>query len=425
MTNGQLPRSLKPRGPNLDRRSFTAGAAASAAILSTGLSMRLAGAQTAPLKIGLLLPKSGVQAFIGQSCQRGADIAPALLAAMGYSVKVDIMSADTETSVDVARSRAEKLINDGANVLIGAFDSGQTTAIAQVAEQKGVPFVINIGAAPQITEQGYKFVFRNFPTAPAIVQNGLVLMKDFFKATGATPKTAVYLHLNDTFGKAMAGGISALFPKLDMPFKIIETISYDPAARDLSVEVSKAKASGAEMVMVTTRLNDAILLVREMVKQRFEPMGVVSPGSPGMYEDQFYTSLGKYADYCTSNVPWYNPKSEVAKMALAEFKKHFPNDKPAGHIFNVGFTFEAILIAADAYARAKSTDGKALADALRATNIEKHVMIGGPIKFDAKGQNNVGSVVLQNRDGQPHVVLPEAAREIAPVFPMPGWNNRA
>ena len=424
MNKGQRPLAQNPRGPKVNRRSFTAGAAASAAILTSGLGLRIAGAQTAPLKIGLLLPKSGVQAFIGQSCQRGADIAPALLADLGYKVKVDIMSADTETNVDVARSRAEKLINDGAQLLIGAFDSGQTTAIAQVAEQKGVPMVINIGAAPQITEQGYKFVFRNFPTAPAIVRNGLTLMKDFFKATGATPKTAVYMHINDTFGNAVAGGIAAMMPKLEMPFKVIENISLDPAARDLSVEVSKAKSSGAEMVMVTTRLNDAILLVREMVKQRFEPMGVVSPGSPGMYEDQFYSSLGKYADYCTSIVPWYNPKSDVAQMALKEFQKRFPNDKPAGHIFNVGFTFEAILIAADAYARAKSADGKALADALRATNIEKHVMIGGPIKFDAKGQNDVGSVVLQNRGGEPKVVVPESAREIAPVFPMPGWNNR-
>ena len=76
------------------------------------------------------------------------------------------MNADTETNVDTARTRAERLIEEGAQVLVGAFDSGQTSAIAQVAEQRGIPFVINIAAAPQITEQGYKFVFRNFPTAP-------------------------------------------------------------------------------------------------------------------------------------------------------------------------------------------------------------------------------------------------------------------
>ena len=53
-------------------------------------------------------------------------------------------------------------------MLVGAFDSGHTAAVAQVAEQRGVPLIINIAAAPQITEQGYKFVFRNFPPAPEI-----------------------------------------------------------------------------------------------------------------------------------------------------------------------------------------------------------------------------------------------------------------
>jgi branched-chain amino acid transport system substrate-binding protein len=29
-----------------------------------------------------------------------------------------------------------------------------------------------------------------------------------------------------------------------------------------------------------------------MVKQRYEPMGIVSPGSPGMYDDEFFQALG-------------------------------------------------------------------------------------------------------------------------------------
>lgn len=414
-----IDRSLRLRGPMLGRRAFTAGVAALA-------GAGAARAQALPvLKVGVLLPKTGVQAFFGQSCQRGADIAPALLAELGYQARFELMNADTETNVDTARARAEKLINDGAHVLVGPFDSGAAGAIAQVAEQRGVPFVINIAAAPQITEQGYKFVFRNFPTSGMLVTNGFTLMKDMFAATGTTPKTAVFMHVNDTFGQANRAAIERLFSGFNMPFRILDTIAYDPAARDLSVEVAKAKATQAELLMVVTRLNDAILLVREMVKQRWEPMGIVSPGSPGMYEEQFFTSLGKYSEFMVSNVPWYNPRSEVANLLARAFKKQFPNDRMIGHIFNVGFTFEAILSAVDAYQRARSTDGKALAEALRATRIEKHVMVGGPIAFDAKGQNtSIGSAALQNRNGEPRVVLPAAVAEAAPVFPMPGWTKR-
>jgi ABC-type branched-subunit amino acid transport system substrate-binding protein len=177
------------------------------------------------LNIGVLLPTSGVQALIGQSCKRGADIAPAVLAELGYGSAMKILHADTETNIDVARSRAEKLINDGANVLVGPFDSGAAGAIAQVAEQKGVPFIINIAAAPQITEQGYKFTFRNFPTSPELVRNGLALMRDLFQATATAPRTCVFMHVNDTFGQANRRAIDAILPTLSyLPFKLLDTI---------------------------------------------------------------------------------------------------------------------------------------------------------------------------------------------------------
>ena len=65
-----------------------------------------------------------------------------------------------------------------------------------------------------------------------------------------------------------------------MPYKIVDTIGYDPTAKDLSVEVSKAKGAGADALMMASRLNDAILVTRELVKQRWTPMAVLSMG-PG------------------------------------------------------------------------------------------------------------------------------------------------
>jgi len=180
------------------------------------------------------------------------------------------------------------------------------------------------------------------------------------------------------------------------------------------------------LALVTTRSKDAIMMVREMVKQRWEPLGLVSPGSPGMYDEQFYKTLGKYADYAITMVPWYDPKSDMAHQVEAAFKAQFPNDRFEGYAFNVGFTFEAILIAADAFKRAGSADPAALLAALRTTHIEKHMMVGAPISFDAKGQNNgVGSAAVQNRDQKPVVILPASAAEAKPVFPVPGWSKRS
>jgi branched-chain amino acid transport system substrate-binding protein len=414
----------KENKSGISRRQFAVGLAAGGAALTAPSIMRTAWAQgSAPLKVGVLLPKSGVQAGLGQACQRGADIAEAVLNDLNYGVKIELMNADTESNVDIARTQAEKLINSGANVLTGAFDSGQSAAIAQVAEQRGIPYIINIAAAPQITEQGYKYVFRNFPTAPMLITDALALQKDLFAATGKTPKTAVLMSVNDTFGTAMQNGIKGLLPSLNMPYQIVDVISYDPRAKDLAVEVAKAKATKAELLMPVSRLNDAILLVQEMVKQRWEPMGIVNPGAPGMYEQQFYQTLGKYSEFCVSNVPWLNPKSKMTPVLAKRFKEKFPKDLLE---LNVGFTYEAILIAADAYKRTKSAHPNAMIEALRATKIDDHVMVGGPIQFNPKGQNvNIKSAAVQNLKRQPTVVLPVDSAAAKPVFPMPGWGAKA
>jgi branched-chain amino acid transport system substrate-binding protein len=414
-----MKRKSQSKMARVSRRTFTAGLGATGFIAGTA-PFNIVRAQGSALKVGVLLPRSGVQAGIGQDCQRGVDITAGILKNIGLP-SLQIMNADTETNVEVARSRAEKLIGEGAQLLVGAFDSGQSTAIAQVAEQKGIPYVINIAAAPPITEQGYKFVFRNFPTAGMILGDAFANQKEVFAAVGAAPKTAVFMHVNDTFGTAMKGGIGAVMPKFDMPYKIVETIAYDPAARDLSVEISKAKAAGADALLMVSRLNDAILLTREMVKQRWTPMAVLSMG-PGWYEDQYLKTLGKLSDGPLSFVPWYDPNKKMSKMLEAALAKASPGvNLNTNHVY----TFEALLIAADAYKRAGSTDPKALADAIRKTNITDNVSPGPGIAFDAKGQNDkLKDSAIQNRGGKLVTVAPKAASNAKPDWPLKPYDKR-
>ena len=405
------------RRSSLTRRRLLSGAAAATSLMATPALVR---AQGGPVKVGVLLPRSGAQAGIGQDCHRGVEIAPAIFKELGLP-ELAIMNADTETNVEVARARAEKMINDGAQLLIGAFDSGQSSAIAQVAEQKGIPFVINIAAAPPITEQGYKFVFRNFPTAPMILGDAFANQKELFETAGAAPKSVVFMHVNDTFGTSMAQGIGNILPKFDMPYKIAETISYDPTARDLSVEIAKAKATGAEALLLVSRLNDAILLTRELLKQRWSPMAVLSMG-PGWYEDQYLKTLGKLADGPMSFVPWYDPNKKLSKSLEAALAKAHPGvNLNTNHIY----TFEALLVAADAYKRAGSSDPKALADAIRKTNITDNVSIGPGIQFNDKGQNDkLKNAAIQNRGGKLLTVAPKAASNAKPELPMTPYDRR-
>lgn len=406
-------------GPN--RRRVLAGAAATGVMIHAPAVVR---AQAKVLKIAVFLPRSGYLAPAGQSCHRGALVAPKVLAEYGH--QVELVHVDIESNPDVARNQCERVINDGVNCIVGAFDSASTLAMAQVCEQRQVPLVVNIAAVPTLTEQGYKFLVRNFPTGGQLAANGLERIKAFIEVTKAQPKTAVFIHANDTFGTAQRQAMDRLFPAAGMPFRLLDSIAYDPRAQDLSVEVTKIRALKPDIVLVVTRATDAIKLVRDMVRQRFEPMGIISPGAPGLYDEEFYEALGPLADYHAYALPWANPKGEMAQALERAYKPANPNYRFAVECFNVGFTFEALLVAADGFKRAGTTNGPELIKAIRGTNIVDHVMIGPPIGFDDKGQNNnIPSPMMQNRSRTPNVVLPVEAATIAPVLPMPPWQGRS
>ena len=58
------------------RRTFTAGAAAATALVASPAILR---AQGGALKVGVLLPRSGAQAGIGQDCFRGVELTNPIL----------------------------------------------------------------------------------------------------------------------------------------------------------------------------------------------------------------------------------------------------------------------------------------------------------------------------------------------------------
>lgn len=405
----------------ITRRQWLQAATAGTVVAATPLRHIVPARAAAPVKVGVILPTSGVMAFPAQACRRGIELGAEMIAEAG-GPPMQIIHIDAESKAENGRVAAEKLIADGCSVLIGAFDSGITMSAAQAAEAAKVPLVVNIAAAPQLTNQGLTQVFRNFPDGGTLITNAVARIKELSAITGVQPKTAVLMHVNDTFGQALAGGVNALWKKLEVQIEIVEQIAYDRDAKDLSVEVSKAKASGADIVMPITRVADAILIVREMVKQNYNPMGIIGPGSPGPYEKAFTDATGKYGDQYIVSVPWYDPSQPRTKMIVDRFHAANPGER---FELNVGFSFEAIEIVADAIRRANSGDPAALHAALKTTNITDHIMYGGPISFDETGQNsNIGGVLLQIQNSEPVVIGPKEIAQAKPIFPMVPFDER-
>ena len=161
-----------------------------------------------------------------------------------------------------------------------------------------------------------------------------------------------------------------------------------------------------------------------MVKQYWSPMGIISPGSPGPYEKAFTDALGKYGDGYMSCVPWYNPTKPKARGIAARFEKETDGrfDLNAGK----AFAFEARpdrgrCHQAGEFQRAggdpRGSENK--------SDIGDHIVYGGPIRFDERGQNpNIGVVMLQNQNGRPVVVSPADASEAKAIFPFVPFDKR-
>src|SRR5262245_52983867 len=142
------------------RRRFLRTAAAGA--MAAGFP-RPGRAQAPTFKVGVVHPVTGPLAEPGQACRIGAQMAAdAINAAGGIKSlggrKLELLLGDTQTKPDVGRTEAERVVNQGAQMLMGSFDSGSTAALVPVAQQRRIPLLVDIAAADPITANVAKAV---------------------------------------------------------------------------------------------------------------------------------------------------------------------------------------------------------------------------------------------------------------------------
>src|ERR1700744_2488772 len=195
---------LDSNGKGLTRRSVVGSGLG----LAAGLMPLRARAAQQVVKVGAIMPSSGVLAFPGQSCVRGIDLG-ARFAKERFGVEMEIVHADTQSKPENGRIAAESLIRQGCTVLIGAWDSGATISALQAAEAAKVPMVVHIASATQVTSQGFSQVFRYYPMASVIVRQALSEMKALVTSVQDPPTSAALLHLSNTMGTSTATSIDA------------------------------------------------------------------------------------------------------------------------------------------------------------------------------------------------------------------------
>jgi branched-chain amino acid transport system substrate-binding protein len=329
---------------------------------------------------------------------------------------------DSESKPEVGRSEADRLINGGAKVMTGPFQSGVAMVISTLCEQRQVPFIMDVAALDAITDKGKKYTFRVFITVSGLLEGGIKYLKMVTDMKGVMPKRAVVTNTADAFGKGMSGGWVKFMEKSGLPIQIVDQVEFPLGIHDLSAEVARIKAAKPDILFPVSRPGDGIILTRELYKQRVELMGIYGPGSPGWYEPDVIKDLDKLIYWVMVNVPWINPSSSVYQQANAAFEKAHSRYLDT----NSAYAYTGVLVIADILERAASTDPEKILAATRQTNFTNHPVVSGPIQFNEKGDNTGALTALIQV--QPDADLLKRIKIVAPqefaqsdkiVFPAP------
>ena len=406
----------------MNRRTFLKYSAAVGATTAISGFPAILKAQAPEIKIASIQPVTGVISDIGISMRRANQMAVDDINAKGGikskgGAKLKLLLADTEAKEEVARTEAERVIKEGAVCLVGPFLSGNAMTIATLCEQRGVPFVMDVAAADDITRKGFKNTFRVFPTTTKFADSMLFYMTRIMKDKNISKIKGVLTNTGDLFGRVQGATFKKTVTDKKFPIELLAHIEYPLGIQDLSAEVSKIKALKPDVLFPVARPGDAKLMMRELYKQRVELRAIISPGSPGWYEPEFIRDMKAISDYVMDNVPWYNPVGKMYKEVNAAFAKKFPGKYIDT---NSGYAYLGVLVIADALERAKSTKAEDIVEALKKTYLKQDLMVGLAVNFDERGDNvNADTAMIQIIGQTLKVVLPDKAAEAQYIYPMP------
>lgn len=391
-----------------------AGAAASTLLAASLVPMAQA---TDTIKIGYLIPLSAsAAASIGRDMSHATHLAVEHINAAGGiksmgGAKIQLVEVDTRGDPQVAITEAERLINnEKVSALIGAFQSSVTFPATAVAEKYRVPWIVDLAAKADITERGFKYVFRPTQVPASANAQSMVDFVDYAnKTTGKHAKTVAMVYENTDWGQDMASTLRKGFKKIGMDIVLDE--SYPPNSTNLRPLVLKIKGKKPDVVTVTSYAADAAQLHKLLAQMRVGGMAYIGSAA-GQIDSNFIPLVGeKIADQIFTTNGWAGYDSVIN----TPFAKRFWNEYVAANKVEPNelsvSAYGAMWVLKDALERAGSADPQAIRDALaktRIVNTDLTHLLGYDIIIDSKGQNNEKRYVMQQIDGNKyHTVWPE------------------
>ncbi len=316
-----------------------------------------------PVKIGVLVPLTGIVAQGGLEMKMGIEMAAEEKGTV-LGRPIELIVEDTQVKPPIAVTKAEKLVyKDDCKALIGVFSSGVGLALAKNIDKLDVPFVSThvmttafYGLHPLVFRSGQ---LANDQTAVGNVK-GILARPDL-------KKRSYYVIVHDYAWGHDAGERFIALAK-ENGIKIYNE-NYDKApiaTKDWSSYISKIKASGVDGIYIAFITNVIPVFAKQAADFGLQRAGVkiVSAAAPGPLELEA-GGEACYGIFGASDWSWdvNTPVSDKWEMDFWNKFKTIPSDAAVHSYVGAMNLFNGI-------EKAGSTDSKAIADALRGISFD-------------------------------------------------------
>ena len=331
-----------------------------------------AGAQGAPIKIGVPVPLSGGNAKMGNDISQAATLAVEEWNAKGGVLgrKLEIVAFDDACDAQQSVTAAHKLVDGGVVAVAGGYCSSAAIPASAVYHDAGVAFVADASSNPKLTDQGFENVFRVIGRDDQQGPYAAGFMINALKA-----KKIAIIHDNTLYAKGLADATkAALEGKPGVQVVFFDAVT--PGEKDFSAVLTKVKSLSPDVTYYTGYYPEGGLIAKQ-----FKDLGVSGKFMAGDANNDptFISEAGPASEgVFVTSTPLPQDQSS-AKSFIDRYKKRW-NQDPGPYS---ALEYDAVNVVINAIKQSGSTDRATIIKAITAT--KNYQGATGAINFDKKG----------------------------------------
>ncbi len=333
------------------------------------------------VRIGVLEPQTGNDSGKGELEIRGIELANKMVPEV-LGKKIELVYADTQSSIYVAETAAVDLTNKEPCVVLGSYGDAVSLVAGQIFGEEKIPAITITATNPLITENN-EYYFRVTFTDASQGRAAASFVHDYLNLDEA----AVIRMQNEDTAAEMVSEFGKTFRKLtDNGDSVVTTIEIPKDTRDFTEYMEELKESGAEAVFMPISLKNAEKLFQAADKLGIT--GITFIGPKDWHTDDLIRLQQQFsgiriaaASDFASSIADEAEATELYEQFIAAYKEEYGEGEPAEE---TALAFDAYMIAIDAIEKAGTVDGDAVKNALQQTSGFEGV--SGEISFDDSGE---------------------------------------